>query len=292
MSRGPELLGMAVAASVVIVILLAVRFLRAAPPLDRSYADVPPRLWAWSWVLVRAFEHHFGSWIHKARRQKLARRLRAAGLEFALTPAQYVAGRWIAAGAAVLLLALAWAPRGLLPASLAALAALIGYSIPASWLGDRIERRRRALLKELPFCLDVMTLTIESGLSLSSALQVTTANMPPGVLRGELERMLRDVRAGRTRADALRQMADRVQSSALTNLVSAMIAVEKQGANLGELLRAQAQQRRVERFLRAEKLAMQAPVKLLLPLVTCIFPGTFIVLFFPIVVRLMTQGVL
>lgn len=286
------LIAAAAAGSVALMVVCIARLLRAAPPLDRRFTDPPPRFWASTWLLIRAHEHYFGHFVHRARTQRLAARLRAAGLEFSLTPQQFVAGRWVAAEMAALAGLMAWSPRGWAPWPAMAIAALVGYSLPATWLSDLIERRRRSVLKELPFCLDVMTLAVEAGLSLSSALITTANHLPAGIFRGELERLLRDVRAGRPRADAMRQMADRVQSSAITNLVSAIIAVERQGANLGELLRAQAQQRRVERFLRAEKLAMQAPVKLLMPLTICIFPGTFIVLFFPIVMRLLAEGVL
>ena len=85
-------------------------------------------------------------------------------------------------------------------------------------------------------------------------------------------------------------MADRVQEPGVTNLVAAIVQAESMGMNLGPVLRAQAEQRRSERFIRAEKLAMQARVKMLFPLIAFIFPCTFIVLFFPIAMKLMNSG--
>ena len=102
---------------------------------------------------------------------------------------------------------------------------------------------------------------------------------------------LRDVRAGRPRIDALRALADRMDEPSITNLVSALIQAENMGMNLGPILRAQSEQRRAERFARAEKLAMEAPVKMLFPLIAFIFPCTFVVLGFPIAMKFLHQGV-
>jgi len=125
---------------------------------------------------------------------------------------------------------------------------------------------------------------------LQGALQQAALKGPKGALCDEIKRVLRDVRSGKARADALRAMSERVQEPAVTNFVTALIQAERMGMNLGPVLRAQADQRRSERFLRAEKLAMEAPVKLLFPLIAFIFPCTFIVLFFPIVVQFMQSG--
>jgi tight adherence protein C len=105
-----------------------------------------------------------------------------------------------------------------------------------------------------------------------------------------LNRTLRDIRAGRNRSEALRSLAERVQMPAISSLVSALTTAEKQGMNIGPILRAQAEQRRNERFLRAEKLAMEAPVKMLFPLIAFIFPCTFIAIGFPIAMKFLQSG--
>jgi tight adherence protein C len=110
------------------------------------------------------------------------------------------------------------------------------------------------------------------------------------VLRDELNSVLRDIRAGVTRANALQAMSDRMRLPAVSNLIGGLIAADRQGGAIGPLLRGQAVQRRNERFIRAEKLAMQAPVKMLFPLIAFIFPCTFIILFFPIFYRLVQDG--
>jgi len=127
-------------------------------------------------------------------------------------------------------------------------------------------------------------------LNLQGAMVQAVSKGPPGVLRDELQRVLRDIRAGKARMESMRAMADRLNEPSITNFTIAVIQAESMGMSMGPVLRAQADQRRSERFLRAEKLAMEAPVKMLFPLIAFIFPCTFIVLFFPIVMKFMDSG--
>ena len=163
---------------------------------------------------------------------------------------------------------------------------------PRIALRDRAARRRDAVLRRLPHDLDLITLSIEEGLNLGAALGQAARHGPPGPLRDEWQRALRDVHAGQPRHEALHALAARLALPAVSTLVAALIAAERQGASLAPILRAQAEQRRNERFLRAERLAMEAPVKMLFPLVLCIFPGTFAILLFPVVHQLLSEGVL
>ena len=126
---------------------------------------------------------------------------------------------------------------------------------------------------------------------MQGAMNQAVAKGPKGVLRDEIQRVLRDIRAGKGRADSLRAMSERLQEAPVTSFTTAVIQAESMGMNLGPVLRAQADQRRSERFLRAEKLAMEAPVKMLFPLIVFIFPCTFIVLFFPIVMKFIHAGI-
>jgi tight adherence protein C len=87
-------------------------------------------------------------------------------------------------------------------------------------------------------------------------------------------------------------LSERLKMPAIANWVAAVLTAERQGSSLGPILRAQAEQRRTERFLRAEAMALKAPVKMLFPLMTCIFPCTFVIVFFPVVVRIVYEGIL
>jgi tight adherence protein C len=167
---------------------------------------------------------------------------------------------------------------------------VLGFFYPVIWLKDRLAMRRSELMKTLPFFLDIITLCVEAGLNLQGAVHQAVSKGPKGVLRDEFQRVIRDIRAGKSRAESLRAMSERLNEGSITNFVGAVIQAESMGMNLGPVLRAQADQRRSERFLRAEKLAMEAPVKMLFPLIAFIFPCTFIVLFFPIVMKFMNSG--
>lgn len=265
--------------------------LDAVPPEDRSYRDRPPNAFRLVWWPIRWISHYLGPALSVSYRDRLLGRLRLAGLDYALAPEQFLAGRLIAATVSALLIwfvlssfnrDLGWWPL---------LAATAGYAFPAIWLRDQIAVRRRQTLKTLPFLLDIITLCVEAGLNLTGAITQAVAKGPAGALRDELSRVLRDVRAGRPRIDALRALADRMDEPSITNLVSALIQAENMGMNLGPILRAQSEQRRAERFARAEKLAMEAPVKMLFPLIAFIFPCTFVVLGFPIAMKFLHQGV-
>ena len=261
-----------------------------APPDDRTYKDRPPAFWRLQWPLVLALARWPGRIMVQPSREHWLQLLRQADLGHALSPEQFQAGRVLAAILAMLLMVLLFVPRGGPPGGLVVCAGLIGAWLPRSWLRDRIQDKSRRLLRELPFFLDVLTLSLESGLNLSGAINQAIDKGPPGPMRTELTRVMRDLRAGRTRADALRAMAERVALPAIGSLVSALLTAERQGATLGQVLRAQAEQRRHERFMRAEKMALEAPVKMLFPLLLFIFPCTFLILFFPVVVRLLTEG--
>ena len=169
---------------------------------------------------------------------------------------------------------------------------LVGFLLPDIWLNDTRKRREGAVIRTLPVYLDFITMCVEAGLNFQGALSQAMEKAPPGPLRNEFAIVLRDMRSGLARADALRRMAERLDISEITSFVSAIIQAEKMGASLANVLRVQAEQRRSERFQRAEKMAMEAPVKLVAPLIIFIFPVTFIILGFPIIMKFLGEGLL
>ena len=276
--------------SVALVAWLISRTAAAVPNQDRIWLDVPPLGYRLVWWPVQWFAHYLRALLPERQTQIGLSRLRLAGLDYALDAAQFLAGRlvWALLCAAFA----AWLARSVaLPMLWPTLAGFaLGNFFPLVWLRDRIALRRRLTFKALPFMLDLITLCVESGLNLNSAIAQAVAKGPAGPLRDEFARLMRDMRAGRPRSEALRDMAARLDMASVSNFVSTLIQAEATGMSLGPILRAQAEQRRTERFARAEKLAMQAPVKLLFPLLLFIFPCVFAVLMFPIVVKFMAAG--
>lgn len=284
----------AVAALVMAVWLLMLcgsRVARSVPVADRGHQDEPPRYWQLLGWPGHAVAYWVTPLISPMMRRRLQDLLRRGGLEFSLGVEQFVAGQVLGGLIALCLLLVAWSPNGL-PGPLPCVVALVGgFMMPASWLRDRCERRTRLIVKTLPFYLDVITLAIEAGSNMTGAFQHAADKGPAGPMADELRRVLRDIRAGRTRADAMRALAERLRIPAISNWIAAMLSAEKQGSSLGPILRAQADQRRNERFMQAEAMALKAPVKMLFPLMTCIFPCTFIIVFFPIGVRILQEGI-
>ncbi|MCA2979040.1 MAG: type II secretion system F family protein [Myxococcaceae bacterium] len=161
--------------------------------------------------------------------------------------------------------------------------ALIGLFYPLIWLNDKVTKRHLSISRALPFNLDLLTLSVEAGLDFTAALAKVVEKGKAGPLREELNLVLKQLKMGKTREEALKSMILRVDLPALTQFVTALIQADKMGTSLGKVLRIQSTQLRIERTQRAEKLANEAPVKMLFPLIACIFPTVFMVLFGPIV---------
>jgi tight adherence protein C len=225
-------------------------------------------------------------------RQKTQLLLRYAGLDYALSPEQFFGGKIIAGAACAGGMQLLLLPRGGLSLTWLCIVFVCGFVYPDLWLRDQREARQRQILKALPLYLDIVTLCVEAGLNLTSALTQAVQKGPANPFKQELNRVLRDVRTGRPRVDAFRSLAERIQMPAVSSLVSALVTADRQGSALGPILRAQSEQRRTERFQRAEKLAMEAPVKMLFPLIAFIFPCTFAVIAFPIAMKFMQEGLM
>lgn len=287
------LLGVSLAACALAVALLVVGVHRAfaeVPHEDRQFLDAPPGAFRVAWPLIKLLSFRLGPVLGVSYRHKTQLLLRYAGLDFALSPEQFFAGKVVGALLACAALSLLLLPRGGASILWLALVGTLGFVFPDLWLREQRDARQRQVLKALPLYLDIVTLCVEAGLNLTSALTQAVQKGPANPFKQELHRVLRDIRTGRPRAEALRAMAERLQMPAVSNVVSALITAERQGSALGPILRAQSEQRRTERFLRAEKLAMEAPVKMLFPLIAFIFPCTFAVIGFPIAMKFLEQG--
>jgi tight adherence protein C len=266
------------------------------PKENRNYKDSPPLAFQCLWFPIQIISHFLNPLLSENRQTQSMNQLRKAGLDYAIIPSQYIAARMIYGG--IITLITCWVVTSFNPKvssatllSIAIVSGIVGYAYLGIWVNDRIHIRKNQLLKALPFYLDIMTLCIEAGLNLQGAIHQAVLKGPEGILRDEFQRVLRDIRAGKTRSESLRMLSQRVNEPNITSLTSALIQAEQMGMNLAPILRTQSDQRRTERFLRAEKLAMEAPVKMLFPLIAFIFPCTFVVLFFPIVMKFMNVGV-
>lgn len=166
---------------------------------------------------------------------------------------------------------------------------LMGFFFPIIALADRAGKRQTEIRIMLPYTLDLLTLSVEAGIDFTQALQRIVERGTSNALMEELSRMIQQIQIGKPRPAALRELASRVDIEEVKSIVQSLIQADELGSSLGPVLRIQAEQLRVKRSQRAEKLAQQAPVKMLLPLIGCIFPTVFIVLFGPMAIQVIRQ---
>jgi tight adherence protein C len=165
---------------------------------------------------------------------------------------------------------------------------LLGFFAPEFWLNRRIHARQRAILLAVPDTLDLLTISVRAGLGFDAALS-KVVEKTVGPLADEFRRALAEIRVGKARRDALRDIVPRTQVPALTNFIGAIIQAEQLGVAISKVLQVQSEQLRIERRQRAEEMAAKAPIKMLFPLVGCIFPSLFIVILGPAIILLMTN---
>lgn len=196
------------------------------------------------------------------------------------TLAQLLAVPW------VLFVLFVMKPSGILGPALAGFGGFLLYKGADIMLGRRVEERQMAIRTKLPDVLDLLVISVEAGLGFEQALD-RTVNAVPGPLTDEFVRMLGEVRAGASRSDAMRNMERRVNVPELRSFVLAIIQADTFGVSIGRVLRAQAEEMRIKRKQLAQEKAQKAPVKMLIPMVFCVFPALFIVVLGPAVLNIM-----
>lgn len=271
-------------------LLVALRNIRASIRTDdRTFLDPLPPVLRLIWPLVNLLVQHLGDYVPVEQVEQTRLKMRKAGMEYLMSPVQMIALRVVSVFVFALLMGLCQLMLGMFEPLWVLLAGLLGWMFPLMKVNDLRKHREKKIIRALPMFLDFITMAVEAGMNLSGALQQAVEKGPEGPLRVELQKVLRDVKAGMSRMEAIRAMAERLDIREIHSFTSALAQAERTGASLGQTLRIQADQRRTERFQRAEKLALEAPVKLVFPLVAFIFPTTFIVLGFPIVMKFLYE---
>ena len=160
---------------------------------------------------------------------------------------------------------------------------------PDAVLNRQMEERRQAIRVRLPDIIDMLTISVEAGLGFDQAME-RTVNAIPGPLTDEFARMLGEMRAGAGRADSMRALDARTDVPELRSFLLALIQAETFGVSIGRILRGQSEEMRIKRRQQAQEQAQKAPVKLLFPMVLCVFPGIFVVLLGPSALNFMGSG--
>ena len=152
--------------------------------------------------------------------------------------------------------------------------------LPDKRLDSSVMARKLSMQRNLPDIMDLLTISVEAGLGFEQALDRVIAAVP-GPLTDEFARMMGEVRAGASRADALRAMDERCNMEEIKAFTMAIIQADAYGISIGRVLRGQAEEMRIKRRQRAQELAQKTPVKMLLPITLCIFPPLLVVILVP-----------
>jgi tight adherence protein C len=264
---------------------------RRLPPLFRLLLPLTPNV-------IKLFEGPR----YEQVRKRIDRQILSAGYEGLLTAQEFLALRIlipvVAGGFMVILMKVAF---HYMPGRVGVLirdreisffllvVAALAFS-PWQWLRAALKDRQQSIEAALPFVLDLLTLSVEAGLDFMTSIQRIVERRAIDPLTEELVRVFREVLLGKTRKEALKDMAERVGQDDLNTVVHALVQADELGVSIGSMLRIQADQMRTRRFQRAEKRANEAPVKMLFPLVAFIFPAVFLVLLGPVLVQILRSG--
>jgi tight adherence protein C len=242
--------------------------------------------------LFQAVLKGLGKFSPKQNADKLRKSLQSAGNPGGVTPTTFAGMR---VGAAVLLgvifffftyttmsqeESLMYTPLGF----------VMGYILPGIWLGNKIKTRQKAITKALPDALDLLTISVEAGLGFDIALKRVTEKWDDELSR-EFKHVLADISLGRSRSDAMRDMATRTDVEDVQIFTSAIIQAEQLGVSIAKILRLQSDQMRQRRRQRAEAQAQRAPVLMLFPMVFLIFPSIFVVILGPAIPKVMDNNI-
>jgi len=211
-------------------------------------------------------------------------KLAEAGYPYGLRTIDFMGLKVVAAltvsGLAFLLFGAALSSGAMTALIIAGVSLVVGFFVPDYWLSRRIKARQKAILLGIPDTLDLLTISVKAGLGFDAALG-KVIEKSEGPLTDEFRRAMAEVRIGKPRRDALKELVARTNVPALTNFIGAIVQAEQLGVAIANVLEVQSEQLRIERRQRAEEMAAKAPIKMLFPLVGCIFPSMFIVILGP-----------
>ena len=225
------------------------------------------------------------------QRKHYRRKIISAGLKDELTPDEFIAFKFFL----ILFFPLVGGflrAGDFLDLSGAAIAAsaIAGWFYPDFWVNSRIKTRQAQVLKSMPFIVDLLALSTEAGLDFLGAVGKVVEKAKSSPLVDELSQVLKEIKVGSSRGEALREMAARINMIEINSFIAILISADQMGASIGKILRQQSEQIRVERMLRAEKAGAAAGQKLMIPIIFLILPAVLIMIGAPFILGMVNGG--
>lgn len=220
-----------------------------------------------------------------AQRAILKKKLASAGLSEVLNPNELYSFKiFLIVGFPVTLMAMKVLWEVDVPLYAFPISMVVGYYYPDKiWLSSVIKKRQEDVRRAMPFVVDLLALSTEAGLDFMGAIGKVVEKAKPSPLIQELEMLLKEIKVGASRAEAMRNMAWRLDMMEINSFVAVLVSADEMGASIGKILRQQSEQVRLDRFIRAEKAGAQATQAILLPMILFIIPAVFIIIFGPFI---------
>jgi tight adherence protein C len=220
-------------------------------------------------------------------RENLERRLFGSGVTFSAF--ELMAAKELAAVFCFLLYMLMFGASEINPLYVAGSLG-IGFFLPDFWVAKKKQARQRAIIKALPETIDLLNLCVGAGLDFMLAVKWVIEKSKPSPLIDELNQLWQETKVGQPRRQALKNLARRVDLPDINSFVRTLVQADRMGTSIAEALKLQSEEARLRRFQRGERLALQAPIKMLLPLLFFILPVVLIIIGGPILLQFLKSG--
>jgi tight adherence protein C len=253
---------------------------------------VPSLILKYAKKLYKGFIMAFARNLLKEEKElAIKRKIQGAGANEILTPVEFLAFKMLmGVGLPTVIFVYSTIARaGINPLVIVGIG-IFAWFYPNLWLDGMMKTRHRDIELALPFVIDLMTLSTEAGLDFVGAIQKVVEKAQTSPITEELDRCLKEIQLGASRADALRNMAWRINMDSISSFVAILVTADQMGASIGSVLRAQSDLLRNARFLKAEKAGAAASQKILFPLIFLILPAVFIMIFGPVVLSFVYGG--
>jgi tight adherence protein C len=277
------------AGAVVLAVRWYVQRTKQEQKQPQSEGGGAPGLWRSAQPLVRQLAGYSRHVPLLGLRERYANQIERAGLRFELSADEFlgikVASLLFGAGVAFLVYIAVYQNMMVVAAIV-----FLGLVFPDIRLSAAVQKQEHAFLRALPGFLDLLALSVEAGMGFDSAVLRLTEVLEPGPLTWRFQTMLRSMNVGKTRTEALREMSQKLNMAEFTSFANVVIQATDTGASMGPVLRTASGEMLARRFERAEQMAHELPVKILLPLFVFVFPATFIMVLGPVYFQFMASG--